>query len=112
MYYTFYYDLSCKYMILAKNSPYAKMRALLRKCAHFCENLMGPCVIPIACRILKLHQNLHNNMFNWNPKGFFETSIVKKMTVTLKPLTLHEQRWFYTHHEQRGGGGLSPPSWK
>ena len=42
--------------------------------------------VPIACRIPKLHQNVHNNILYWNPEGFPDTYIVKKMTASLKPL--------------------------
>ena len=42
--------------------------------------------VPIALRKLKLYQKLPNNNIYWNPEGFFDTSIVQKMTVTLKLL--------------------------
>ena len=47
---------------------------------------MTHCAVPIALRKLKLYQKLPNNNLYWNPEGFFDTSIVKKMTVTLKLL--------------------------
>ena len=64
---------------------------------------MGPCAIPIASRILKLHQNLHNNMLYWNPKGFFDISIVKKMTVTSKPLKRPQNGQFWEFDNFFGG---------
>ena len=46
----------------------------------------GHCAVPIAPRILKLYQKLLNNILYWNPEGFLDTFIVKKMTGSLKPL--------------------------
>ena len=45
-----------------------------------------PCADPIGPRILKLSQKLLSNILHWNLKGFLDTSIVKKMTVSSKPL--------------------------
>ena len=45
-----------------------------------------PCADPIAPRMLTLYQKLLNNMFYWNPEGFLDISIVKKMAVCLKTL--------------------------
>ena len=47
---------------------------------------MGPCAVPIASRILKLHQKLPNNILYANTGGFLDISIVKKMTEILTPL--------------------------
>ena len=47
---------------------------------------MGPCAVPIASRILKLHQKLLNNILYWNTEGFLDIPIVNKMTEILKPL--------------------------
>ena len=91
-----------KNMILAKNSRYAKMREK-RKFAHFRENWMNHCAVPIAPRILKLYQNLLNNMLYWNPEGFFDTSIVKKMTVSWKPLKTHQNGQFWDFEKFFGG---------
>jgi hypothetical protein len=46
---------------------------------------MAHCAVPIAPRMLKLYQKLHNNTIYRNPEGFFDISIVKKMTGSLKP---------------------------
>ena len=47
---------------------------------------MAHCALAIAPRILKLYQKLHNNILYWNPEGFFDTHIMKKITGSLKPL--------------------------
>ena len=47
---------------------------------------MGPCAVPIASRILKLHQKLLNNILYENTGGFLDISIVNKITEILKPL--------------------------
>ena len=58
-----------------------KIRVIQRKfngllCSYYC------------CQdtLLKLYQKLLNNILHWNPEGFFDTSIVQKRTVSLKPL--------------------------
>ena len=56
------------FVFLVKISQYAKIGSL-------CSAWM-----------LKLYQKLLNNILYWNPEGFFDTSIVQKMTVTLKLL--------------------------
>ena len=50
---------------------------------------MGPCAVPIASRILKLHQKLLNNILYGNPEGFLDIPIVNKMTEILKNSTIH-----------------------
>ena len=42
--------------------------------------------VPIAPRMVKLYQKLHSNTLYRNPEGFFDISIAKKMTGSLKPL--------------------------
>ena len=64
----------------------AKIHALLRK-------LNGLLCRP--CRILKLHQNLHNNIFYWNSERFPDTTIVKKMRVSLKPIKSPQNGQFW-----------------
>ena len=52
---------------------------------------MTHCAVPIALRKLKLYQKLPNNNLYWNPEGFFDTSIAKKITVSLKLLKRSKQ---------------------
>ena len=55
---------------------------------------MNHCAVPIDTRILKPRQKLLNNMLYWTPEGLFDTSIVKKMTESLKPLKTHQNGQF------------------
>ena len=71
-----------KYMILPKIANIKNVQ----KFAHFDENWMLHCAVPIACRIPILHKNVHNNILYWKPEGFSDNFIVKKMTVSSKPL--------------------------
>ena len=64
---------------------------------------MAHCAVPIAPRILKLYQNLLKNMLYWNPEGFFDTSIVKKMTESLKPLKTPQNGKFWDFDNFFGG---------
>ena len=74
-----------------------------QKFAHFIENWMACCAFAISSRILKLYQKLLHNIPYWNWEEVLDTSVVEKMTVSLKPLKTTHNGQFWEFDEFFGG---------
>ena len=74
-----------------------------QKFAHFIENWMACCAFAISSRILKLDQKLLHNIPYWNSEEVLDTSVVEKMTVSLKPLKTTQNGQFWEFDEFFGG---------